>query len=770
MTRTLAAVALALGAVGCLHPYQAHPCARPDLAGCVIEKVSVSGGQKLDASAVTDKIATAETSHALGGVLEDVPILSIWDRITVDYELLDPFVLERDLARVERVYKSHGYYEAHARAARVVKQPRQDRVRVDIAVEEGLPVLISEVSPVWLGAPPPKPIVDMVHGILRELPVGKPLDEDNFDAVRKRLRRALTDAGYAYAHTYEHAEVDLLTHKARVTYTIGTGPRCTFGAITLEGYGDLPEYKLRQAVHIQAGQKYSTERIEQAQGALSDLRVLGSVVAVPQLEAPSEPSEPVAAVVFGTLGAAAPRAALPAIVAIGEDTRSTVIPVVFKVTPTTLRTLKMGVGAEVGSNVEAHGLASWDVRNFLGGLRHFTVEAKPGLIFNPLTFATLFSKPVTPLQVLFEVRVHAELEQPGFIEPRTRGVVSLAANLYQLQPLDTLGYFELAGKTGVARDFWGKRVSSALYLNMAFDQPTKLDDYTPIDTAHGYNKLVLPYVESIGVLDLRTGEDGKHDPLNPHSGVYLSNDVQVAFIDSADVRIKPEVRGYVPIAKRLTLALRGTFGLLYAFGGVLSSTPAPACPYATTDRCVGNAAPGVSTVDRSRYIQVLQLRGFNSGGPTSNRGYAYNGVGPQELIPNISPIQSDGSLLPIATGGKALWEASAELRFPLYQKLGATLFADASDVRWSLAELANPFAPHLSTGLGLRYLTPVGPFRADFGVRVPGAQVIGPLGKGACPAYDPNGGSSCYIDAHFGQASPVFSLPMAISLAIGEAF
>ncbi len=58
MTRTLAAAALALASSGC-HLYQAHPCARPDLSGCVIEKVSVVGGKAVPESDVTVKIATA---------------------------------------------------------------------------------------------------------------------------------------------------------------------------------------------------------------------------------------------------------------------------------------------------------------------------------------------------------------------------------------------------------------------------------------------------------------------------------------------------------------------------------------------------------------------------------------------------------------------------------------------------------------------------------------------------------------------------------------
>jgi outer membrane protein insertion porin family/translocation and assembly module TamA len=711
------------------------------MTGCVIEKVAIAGDHVLPDSALTDKIATAKTDRVIGGAFEHLPILSIWDRLTVEYETLDPFVLERDLGRIERVYRLRGYYDAHARAARVIRV-NKERIRVEIAVTEGDPVLIGAVTPVYEGATQPTDATKaLVKHLLRHEKPGAPFDEDTFEADKKALRRALTDVGYAYSQAHAHADVDLAKHEATLTYTIDLGPLCTFGDVTIEGYGDLPLDKLRQAVHIINGQPYSTDRIEGAQNALSDLRVLGSVTGTPELS----PGEP----------------------------RSTVIPVTFHVTPTTLKTIKSGVGAEVGSRVEWHGVANWENRNFLGGLRHFTIEAKPGFVVNPLTFATLFSKPTTPVDILFELRVHAELEQPGFIEARTKGLISIAASLYQLQPLDTLGYLELAGKTGVSRDFWSRRVSTALSLNMAFDQPIQMLNYTPIDAAHGYHRIIVPFVQATGVLDLRNGFDGKRDTINPHSGFYLSNDTQFAWVDSQDLRFRPEMRGYVPIGRKVTLALRATGGILYAYGGDLAQTPDPGCPFGPDPgaRCVKPRG----SVPRAQYIQLLQLRGFGSGGPTSNRGYAYNGVGPQEFIPNISTVGSNGQLVPIATSGAALWEGSAELRFPLYEKLGATVFVDGSDVRWSLAELAAPFAPHLSSGLGLRYLTPVGPFRADFGVRIPGAQVIGQGATGKCPVFDPSGASGgtaaqCYLSPRFGQASPVLSLPLAVSLAIGEAF
>ena len=132
-----------------------------------------------------------------------------------------------------------------------------------------------------------------------------------------------------------------------------------------------------------------------------------------------------------------------------------------------------------------------------------------------------------------------------------------------------------------------------------------------------------------------------------------------------------------------------------------------------------------------------------------------------------------------STGGDALWEASIELRFPLVGAFGGAVFLDGSDV-WRL-DLPNAFAPHLSTGFSARYFTPIGPLRADIGVRIPGAQEWGV----SCPEYNPTmawGGShTCmrgqkpepgpgyYLSPQYGQASSAIG-PLAIALSFGEAF
>lgn len=748
-SKAIALAAIALSSLACAPPkyYAAQPCDRADLNGCVIDRVSVTGAKKVPASDIEEKIATAETSHGLFGALtavENVPILSIADRLSVDYEKLDPFVLERDLARVERLYRARGYYEAHARAARVRKSG--NRARVEIVVEEGEPVNVDAVRvEVKGGAALPKKLEAPMRRAVRPLAKGAPFAETAFEEAKKRALRAMTDNGYAYAAVDAKANVDLVTHRADVTIHIDPGPETTFGRIRIEGAGDLPTSRLMQAIAILEGEPYSTAKLESAQIALGDLRVLGSIDAVPELAK--------------------------------EGERPTAVPVVFRVTRTPLKTVKMGFGFEIGSKVATHGVASWENRNFLGGLRSFVIEAKPGIVFFPLTVTTLFNGTPADFALVPELRIHSMLTQPGFLEARTRGLVAADVNLYQLQPTSTLSYLEFAGKTGVERDFWGGRVHTGVSLSTQVDVPIQA-----FQIVTEYDVLVLPYVQAVGTLDLRRGRDGKPDPVNPHSGIYFSNDVQVAFGASRDVRVRPEVRGYIPVSKRVTLAMRATAGFLHVFGGDFSRSPTPSTPFEPTDTATNCRQSKKSVnLDRCRWIQLLQLRGFNSGGPNSNRGYVFNGVGPQEPVPGVSAVDTNNLLLPVATGGKAMWEASIELRFPVYEKIGATIFVDGSDVRQKISDFGAPFAPHLSSGIGLRYGTPVGPLRLDIGVRIPGLQVIGADYR--CGVYDPSlaatkplcvGGKAPsgggFLDPSFGQAGSIQGVPITVSLAVGEAF
>ena len=122
--------------------------------------------------------------------------------------------------------------------------------------------------------------------------------------------------------------------------------------------------------------------------------------------------------------------------------------------------------------------------------------------------------------------------------------------------------------------------------------------------------------------------------------------------------------------------------------------------------------------------------------------------------------------------------------------MSGVTFWNQGDLLWCAYrdDLAAPFAPHLSTGLGFRYDTPVGPVRADFGVRIPGLQVLGQscrvfdpgvltyAGIGIVPTTPPpkcslsTAAADQYLNPLYGQGSSVLTLPMAVSFAIGEAF
>lgn len=668
-----------------------------------VDKVVIRGNDAVSDGDIEGKIATTESAKFLG----------LFQGVVYDHSLFDRFVLQRDLARIEAYYQSLGYYAAKARAGRI-RMADDKHVAVEIVVQEGPPVVTRYIRVDGLDGLPPEIAEAARRAAIQTLKPGKRFEEEAFEDAEGAVRRALSDRGHARAKVDRSAAVDIVKLSADAVFRVTPGPTCEFGEVAIEGLGKLPEAPVRRAVDIEPGEPYSEAALEDAQKAVLDLGVFASVGVAPLLDAEA------------------------------EDDRC-VVPVKLTVEPTRLRTISLGGGIEFDAlKTDLHAIVGWESRNFLGGLRRFSVRFRPGVVFYPLRLNNIESVD----KLLPEERLQAELRQPGFLEARTDGFIRPELNVYPVlinpnPPPDApvLGYAETRLAAGLERIFW--KISNTLSHNLQIAYPFSY--LGPRDPTLG--TLVISYPELFTQLDLRD------DTVYPRRGFWLGNTFQVAggpFGGQADdLKIYPDARGYIPLSRRVVLAMRLGVGLLFprSYGQNIQD------PGSTFE----------NTEERTRDYQLTYFRGFFSGGPSSNRGYPLRGVGPHAYVPFLSPDvelqrlrQScgdqgiQGCLSP--TGGFTLWETSVELRFDVTGPLAFATFCDASDVSPHPVDIRLKHL-HLSCGGGARYETPVGPIRIDVGYRIPGLQVIGGL--------PPN------------EVEPrtfVLGIPIAVHLGIGEAY
>ncbi len=97
---------------------------------------------------------------------------------------------------------------------------------------------------------------------------------------------------------------------------------------------------------------------------------------------------------------------------------------------------------------------------------------------------------------------------------------------------------------------------------------------------------------------------------------------------------------------------------------------------------------------------------FYLGGPSTVRGW-----GDRLLAPRSNDEQQT------AVGGDVSWNGSAEVRQNIWGPVSLALFADAGNV-WSTDKDIRPFDLFTTAGLGLLFLTPVGPVRTDLGYQL----------------------------------------------------
>ncbi|MFQ5781002.1 MAG: BamA/TamA family outer membrane protein, partial [Nitrospiria bacterium] len=172
--------------------------------------------------------------------------------------------------------------------------------------------------------------------------------------------------------------------------------------------------------------------------------------------------------------------------------------------------------------------------------------------------------------------------------------------------------------------------------------------------------------------------DSRDDPFNPRSGsvngialrsaaTFLGSDVEL-------IKATLQSRWFYQLAPKLVFAFSARIGVAERFGG-------------TT-------------------IVPLSER-FFVGGRSTVRGYDEDKLGiPQVTLKNGQP-----------TGGNAMFVANEELRLFLPKSFGLVLFFDHGNV-WKSYRDVSFSETKSTTGIGLRYNTPIGPLRLDWGYKL----------------------------------------------------
>jgi len=276
-------------------------------------------------------------------------------------------------------------------------------------------------------------------------------------------------------------------------------------------------------------------------------------------------------------------------------------------------------------------------------------------------------------------RVLTTYTQPHFIGSQWQSLASFSIERNSENPLFTAGLGDLS--------FQLERLISR-------------KSNTRLQIRYEYNKTIL---SNLLVPDLVLERD-RHVRLSTFSGTLIH--------DTRDKPLDAHRGVYSTIDFGITpTALGSSANFTKFFAQYAYYKPVRSVVFANSVR-IGLAAPFSGS-----FVPTSAL--FFSGGGTSLRGFPIDQAGPQRLVPFCNVLQNETGCVNVTVpvGGRQLFILNSEARFPLgiMKSLGGVIFYDGGNV-YSAINFNNFINNYSNTiGVGLRYSTPIGPVRIDFG-------------------------------------------------------
>ncbi len=605
---------------------------------------------------------------------------------TRSFQRLDPTAAYHEptwahaIDRILDSYREDGYLDAAHEGTRLTLDSLQGRVDVEVRLREGIQTRVESISFEGNSAL-------ALRELAREskLAPGDPLSFARVEQTRIALIERYARAGYAYARVEEAEELSPDRRSATVRFRIYEGPQVHVAHVVVVGAKRTREDVIRSTLALRPGDLYQPDAVARSQAALLRLGVFRSVSL--RLNDPELP----------------------------EATKDLAVEVAER----PWRTVSSGAGFSIADGPRA--FVEYSQPNLWGRALEFTARGKVNYL---LDLAPLAPRPdLDGKPAIDHVEGRAEV---GFHYPRIHFLPFTAGSRLDLiaERLHRRAY-ELTRASSVLGFDWLPTSRVALSLQYEFEVDRILRKGLSNLTLTRADIEVLRFPEGVTTLQsIRPviSLDYRDNSAHPRRGWFASALAELShsvgspgsryllgLVPGSDVftstfKYQLTLSGYLPVGRQSVLALSFRTGQIYPLD-VDSQTIAPKRFFLGGASTMRGYGEDEMVPEEDRAAAADQRRRCAG----SMSGIACTDLGRQLVA---------GQTL-VSEGGQSFLLLKAELRVPLVGSLEAGIFTDVGNL-WVDHTAVDPtgrrfLSLRVNTGVGLRFITPIGPAVVDVG-------------------------------------------------------